>query len=198
MSSNFHFTSVDCPDAKHRQLVLTPIHTLRSYLDSCHRFTARQHSIRCARLFRLIPCPTPISPSWLQAADWRRLAEHAGFARMPTRAADAQSDTGSPHPIGMSPPPSHLVPLEQVPVTHRTRLPPRRHSAETPRTGFTAPAPTASPPRRHQRLIFCPGPSPRDMEAPTSCGSSESWWGSWCGTSDDQNKSCARRQIVPL
>lgn len=59
--------------------------------------------------------------SRLRASEWQRLAEHRCPARILTQAADAQSDTGSPHPAGTSPRPGHLVPPEQVPVTHRAR-----------------------------------------------------------------------------
>lgn len=63
--------------------------------------TSTQHQV--LGCIRLIPCPTWISSSWPRAAEWWRLAEHHGPARILTRAADAQSDTGSPHPTGMGP-----------------------------------------------------------------------------------------------
>lgn len=43
------------------------------------------------------------SSLWLRAGEWQRLAEHCGPAKFMTQAADAQSDTGSPHPTGAGP-----------------------------------------------------------------------------------------------
>lgn len=62
MMPNFLFTSVDCPDAKWCQLVLTLARTLRSYLDSCHPFTVLCNTASGASVppLRLIPCPTLI------------------------------------------------------------------------------------------------------------------------------------------
>lgn len=99
MSSNFHFTQVSCPVAK-ASPSLTSTHTPRSYLDDCHWFPTRQHSIRCMVVFWLISCPSSISSSWPQAADCQRVN---GSARILTQAADAQNDIGSLQSSSMAP-----------------------------------------------------------------------------------------------
>lgn len=129
---NFPFTSVGCPDAKCCQLVPTLARTLRSYLDSCHQLAVHQPSIRCDR------APTPTHP--LPNSNFAPLPtgdgwpNTASFARIPTQAADATSDTVGPSPRWHEPPhhhpatpPGHLLPPEQVPVTLHTSL----RSAET-------------------------------------------------------------------
>lgn len=98
-------------------------------------------------VFWFIPCPTWISPLWLQAADCRRLAEHRASARTLTQATDAWTDTGSLNPHWHGPLPGHLVPLEQMPVTYHTRLqdsPPLRPSDWLPTSTSSPPLPAVS------------------------------------------------------
>lgn len=83
--------------------------------------------------FWFIPCPSRISPSWLGAADFWRLAEHRGSARILTPATDAWTDTRSPHRHWHEPPswPSGASRASASQVTPRTRLrdsPPLRPS----------------------------------------------------------------------
>lgn len=74
----------------------------------------------------------------------------------------------SPHWHGS--PPGHLVPLEHVPVTHRTRPPACLQDTAlcwSLQTSFAAPAATSSPPFRRQWVICCPGTTPWDLQSPT-------------------------------
>lgn len=133
MSSNFYFT--------YRQVVHMPILALSclpsslsdsiwiTATDSPHVNTASGAWLG----FWFIPCPSRISPSWLGAADFWRLAEHRGSARILTPATDAWTDTRSPHPHWHEPPswPSGASRASASQVTPRTRLrdsPPLRPS----------------------------------------------------------------------
>lgn len=174
MSYNFYFTKVNWPDAK-GNLTLTPIHALRSYLDACHWFPARQHSIRCTAVFRLIPCPTWI---FILMTAGCRVAT-AGRTSPPCQNPDTGCRcTGSPHPTGMDP----RLAIWCLQSRCQSLIPPARLHAclqDTAlhwglRTSFTAPARTSSPPLRQHWVISCPRPNPWDPEKPTRCSCSES------------------------
>lgn len=105
MSSNFYFTEVICPDAK-SVLTLTAL-VLSDLLwtaatDPLHVSTASGAWLH----FNSFLAQLESSSSSLRACEWRRLAEHHRLARILTQAADAQSDTGSPHPAGTGPRPA--------------------------------------------------------------------------------------------
>lgn len=215
MRSNFYFTQVCCPDAK-ADLAHTATRTLRSYLDVCHWLPACQHSIRCMVSTHPLPnlsfhphdCKRLSGVGWPNIAalpaSWHRLQMHrvtqgplTPAPRLPSRPPPCRQHTPSP---------GHLVPLEQVPFIHRS------HLQDTAlrwgfRTGFTAPDHTSSPRSRQQRVIWCPGPSPRGIEEPTRRSCSESAHTrdvERLGLSREQtnrdvhNKLCVLRQIVTL
>lgn len=138
---NFPFTSVGCPDAKCCQLVPTLARTLRSYLDSCHQLAVHQPSIRCDR------APTPTHP--LPNSNFAPLPtgdgwpNTASFARIPTQAADATSDTVGPSPRWHEPPhhhPARPSAASRTGASHSSHQPALRRD---PRTNFTASAPTS-------------------------------------------------------
>lgn len=166
---NFHFTSVHCPDSKRCQLVLTLARTLRSYLDSCHRSTVHQHSIRCERASTPThPLPNSnFAPCQLVMAGRTPSALPESRHRLRMQ----RVTRWAPHPRWHElPPPPTFSPScpticclpEQVPVTLHTSL----RSAET--LGLAsqlALPPYPLPPLDISDLSAAQtGPSPRDTQ----------------------------------
>lgn len=146
---NFHFTSVHCPDSKRCQLVLTLARTLRSYLDSCHRSTVHQHSIRCERASTPThPLPNSnFAPCQLVTAGRTPSALPESRHRLRMQ----RVTRWAPHPRWHELPPPDLLPLlpdhllpSRTGASHSSHQPALRRD---PRTSFTASAPTlpASP-----------------------------------------------------
>lgn len=151
MMPNFLFTSVDCPDAKWCQLVMTLARTLRSYLDSCHSFTVLCNTASGASVppLRLIPCPTLIfAPCQLVTAGRTppALPESQHRLQMQRVTRWAPHPDGTPHSLAW---PSAA---SRTGASH-TSL----HSAETLGLASQLALPPPRFPTWHQRLICCPG-----------------------------------------
>ena len=201
MSSNFYFTYASCPTAK-SSLALPAIHTLRSYLEGCHWFPARQTQHQVRGCISTHPLPN-LNFTLATAGCWLTMAGPTPrLCHNPDTVCGCPEWHRVPSPPLAWPLPGHLVPLEQVPVTRHTRRPsclpdrpPLRPSEWLHSSHFhllTSLSPTVT--------YLLPKNSPVGHASASMTRlfgiMMRSSWGS--NASDAQNKWCALRQIVPL